>query len=433
MASSTAVLADDCGVVDVGCTIGNTVKDWFSDLATKIAKGATDLMVQAMTWWTQSDRTSMLQSPAINDVRGMLMYVGIVLLTASVMWQGIVMVIKRKPDPLVNTTMGLLSFVGWTALGTTLAVMINEAGIELSSQILNASIDKFSQTIGAALLAALATSPAIVLFLALILFFLAAIQWVLGFFRFGALVILLALLPTAAAGQINEATKPWLRKVLSWCLTLLLYQPIGAVIYSIGFLLIGNGQDIGTILTGMAVLAMAVVAMPTMLRFFHWGGQQLVSGGGGGGAAAMGAAASMFGGSGAAGFAKSMESTGPAGKGNADNSGAMTVAPANQGDGPGGPKAPGQQPAKTGDPSSSGKAGMEMAGAEKTTGATSTGATVGAGTGGTATAAGTAPAAGAGPAGAAVAGIEAGKELGERAAGAIQGAMTDGAGGDSNG
>lgn len=427
MAPTTAVLADDCGVVDVGCTIGNTVKDWFSDLATKIAKGATDLMVQAMTWWTQSDRTSMLQSPAINDVRGMLMYVGIVLLTASVMWQGIVMVIKRKPDPLVNTTMGLLSFVGWTALGTTLAVMINEAGIELSSQILNASIDKFSQTIGVALLAALATSPAIVLFLALILFFLAAIQWVLGFFRFGALVILLALLPTAAAGQINEATKPWLRKVLSWCLTLLLYQPIGAVIYSIGFLLIGNGQDIGTILTGMAILVMAVVAMPTMLRFFNWGGQQLVSGGGGGGASAMGAAASMFGGSGASGFAKSMESTGPGGKGNADNSGAMTVAPANQGDGPSAPKAPGQ-PAKTGDPSSSGKAGTEMAGAGTTTGATTAGT---AGTTGTATASSTAPAAG--PAGAAVAGLEAAKELGDRAAGAIQGAMTDGAGGDSDG
>jgi hypothetical protein len=419
MPSNTIVLADDCGVVDVSCNIGSAIGDWFSDLAMKIAKGATELMAQAMTWWTQSDRSSMLQSPAIGDVRGMLFYVAVILLTGSVMWQGIIMIVKRKPDPLISVGMGLLSFVGWTALGTTIAVMINEAGIALSSQILSASIDKFSQTLATAMQAQVGDAVAVVLFLALIMFFLAAIQWILGFFRFGALVILLALLPTAAAGQINESTRPWLRKLLSWCLSLLLYQPIGAVIYSIGFLLIGDGQDIGTILTGMAVLAMAVIAMPTMLRFFQWGGQQFVSGGGGGGAAAMGAAASMVGGGGASAFSKYMDSTGPGGgKGDGESSGAQTVTPANQGDadGPGG--------APSGSPT--GKAG----GAETSAGQAEVSAAGTAGASGTGAGAGTAAA---GPAGAAVAGAQVAKDVGDKAAGAVEGAMTDGAGGGSDG
>jgi type IV secretion system protein TrbL len=417
MPSNTVVLADDCGVVDVSCKIGGAIGDWFSDLALKVAKGATDLMAQAMTWWTQSDRSSMLQSPAIDDVRGMLFYVAVILLTGSVMWQGIVMIIKRKPDPLVSVGMGLLSFVGWTALGTTIAVMINEAGIALSSQILSASIDKFSRTLATAMQAQVGDAVAVVLFLALIMFFLAAIQWILGFFRFGALVILLALLPTAAAGQINESTKPWLRKLLSWCLTLLLYQPIGAVIYSIGFLLIGDGQDIGTILTGMAVLAMAVIAMPTMLRFFQWGGQQLVSGGGGGGAAAMGAAASMVGGGGASGFSKFMDSTGPGGgKDDGESSGAQSVTPANQGEADG--------PANSPTASPTGKAGGAQANAGQAE-VSAAGTTEAAGTGAGVEAAG--------PAGAAVAGAEVAKDVGDKAAGAVEGAMTDGAGGGNDG
>src|SRR5439155_10586259 len=124
---------------------------------------------------------------------------------------GIMLIYQRKVDPLVNTGMGLLSFFGWSTLGTTAAVMVYQGGLALSSQVLNRAIERFSTTMAVAMQANVAAAVAVVFFLAIILFFLATIQWILGFFRMGALVILLALIPTAAAGQINEATKPWLR------------------------------------------------------------------------------------------------------------------------------------------------------------------------------------------------------------------------------
>ncbi|SFQ30914.1 hypothetical protein [Amycolatopsis rubida] len=429
---ATIVLADDCGTLDVGCQIGSGVHNWFTDLANSIAKGAVELLAEAMTYWTKSDRSSMLQGPSITEIQGLLLYVGLVLLVGSVVWQGILMIWKRKAEPLVNTGMGLLSFAGWSTMGTAAAVLLYQGGLALSDQVLSASIQKFSNTMTNAMQANVAASTAAIFFLALIMFFLSGIQWILGFFRMGALVIILALIPTAAAGQINEATKPWLRKLLSWALSLILYQPIAAIVYAIGFLLLGEGTDIGTILTGMAVLAMAVIAMPTMLRFFDWGGQRFVSsGGGGGGAMAAGAAASMIGGAGASGFSKFMDRSGPAGDGGGNQgAGAPPVAPANNGDGPGGGAGdrPGGAPdtGHGGGPPGGGSGDAEH-GPEAAAGTGTEAGTAGTGAEtGTAGAGAAGAGAGAGAGVGAVAG--AALEAGNAAKGAVSDTMTEGSG-----
>ena len=409
--------------------------EWFHDLTVNFSNGATGLLAEAMTFWTTTDRTSMLQSSTITEIQRLLRYIGLVLLVASVMWQGIVMMYKAKADPLVNVGMGLLSFVAWSTLGGTLAVMLNEAGIALSTQVLDASIDGFSEKMSVAMTAAIAINPAAVFCLALLLLLLSCVQWVLGFFRTGALVVLLALLPTAAAGQVNESTKPWLKKVLTWSLALLLYQPIAAIVFAIGFKAIGEGNDLSTVLMGLAILTLAVVSMPTMLKFFDWGGQAFTGGGsgGGGGAMAMGAAASALGGGGPMGLSRFMDKTGPGGGGgDGEESGAMPVTSAHGGDGPGGPQTGG-----SGSPQ--GSVGDGPSGADSGTGSTGSGgppdgsgdvssavgtATTGSATGAQiGTAAGGGATAAAGPVGAAVG---AAKEVGGAAVDAADGAMTEG-------
>lgn len=317
--------------------LDSMVGGWFEDLARSIATGAASLMAEAMTFWTQTDRTDMLESPAITKIQEMLRYIGIVLLAGSMIWQGIMIMYRRKVDPLVNTGMGLVSFVGWSTLGGAAAVLLNEGGMALASQVLDTSIKDFAQAMGDSLVGQVTVMTGAIFFLSIIVFFLACIQWVLGFFRMGALVILLALLPTAAAGQLNESTKPWLRKILSWCLALILYQPIAAIVFAIGLRLIGDAEGLSTVLVGMSVIALAVISMPTMLRFFDWGGQKLVNtGGGGGGAMALGAAAQL-GGGGPAGFGRHMDHNGPAATGRGARTagtGAMPVTAAHAGDGP---------------------------------------------------------------------------------------------------
>jgi hypothetical protein len=336
----------DTKIKSPGEIVGDVALGWFSDLTKAIAEGSLKLLAEAMTFWTKTDRSSMLQSPAIADIQGMLRWVSLAVLIGSLIWQGIMMILRRKPDPLVGAGMGLLSYAGWSTLGTTATFLLYEGGNALATQVLGHAIDKFAENIGIAVQSTLPVSVAIVFFLAIILFFLACIQWALGFFRMGALVVVVALIPTAAAGQINEATKPWLRKVLTWALSLVMYQPAAAVIFAIGFVLMGDAKDLGTILTGMAVLCLAVFSMPTMLRFFDWGGQRFVSaGGGGGGAMAAGAAASVLAGGGARAFGGYMDRSGPGGRGSTQpSSGAAPVASANTGQGPGEPGQGGQRP-----------------------------------------------------------------------------------------
>jgi hypothetical protein len=320
---------------DTELTAPDPVSGWFIDLAKSLARGAGVLLAHAMTFWTRVDRSEMLESPAITEIQQMLRYVGIVLLTGGVIWQGIMMIVRRKMDPLISTGVGLLSFAGWSSLGGTIAVLLNEAGAALAAMVLGQSIIDFADQVGASLIALAAAAPGVVFFLAIVLLILGGVQWALGFFRQGALTILLALLPTAAAGQLTDATKPWLKTILSWCLTLILYQPIAAVVFSIGFKLMGSsGDNMADVLVGMAVIALALVAMPTMLRFFTWGGQQLTaSGGGGSGAMAMSAAATALG-TGSSGFSKFMDRTGPGGDQSA-SSGSMPVSSVAFGDGPG--------------------------------------------------------------------------------------------------
>jgi hypothetical protein len=117
-------------------------------------------------------------------------------------------------------------------------------------------------------------------------YLLGAVQWVLGFVRQAGILVLAALLPLAASGSINESTKPWLNRMLPWLLTLVLYRPMAALIYMIGFTFLGTANDVTTVMTGLMVLVLAVIAMPAMMRFFSWAG---VSAGGGGGAVMAGA------------------------------------------------------------------------------------------------------------------------------------------------
>ncbi|ONI88054.1 hypothetical protein ALI22I_20145 [Saccharothrix sp. ALI-22-I] len=396
---------------------------WFGGLTETLVEGAATLLTESMTWYLRDDRSEMLSSPAIGEIHGMLRYVGIALLVGGVIWQGILLMYRRKADPLVTTGMGLLSFVAWSSLGGTVAILIHEGGVALVDQVLDDSIQDFSESTTATLLVLTPTAPGAVFGLALILLVLSFIQWGLGFLRLAGLLVLLALLPTAAAGQMTERTKPWLPKVLGVGLAIDLHQPVSGVIYAVGFKFMGTGGTLASALVGIAVIFLAVFSMSTLFKFFDWGGQQLVSGGGGGGgAAAMGAAASALGGgSGAGAFSRFMDRSGPAGNQDGNDSDAASVTPAHNGDGPsGGPT--GDPSATTAQPPGNGTATQPAQGGDNSGVVPATG-----GTGIQGAAAGTTATAGAaaGPVVAATAAAEQGTQQ-------IGGAMTGSDGAASN-
>ncbi|UZJ27019.1 hypothetical protein RHODO2019_18685 (plasmid) [Rhodococcus antarcticus] len=95
--------------------------------------------------------------------------------------------------------------------------------------------------------------------------------------RGGMLVVLVAVWPLAASLSSTEQGLGWYKKINAYLIAFVLFKPVAAILYSAGFLLLTGGNattsddpsvdaTIGT-LQGLALLTVAALALPALLRF----------------------------------------------------------------------------------------------------------------------------------------------------------------------
>jgi type IV secretion system protein TrbL len=108
--------------------------------------------------------------------------------------------------------------------------------------------------------------------------------------RVGVITIFAGLLPLAAAGTSTQTGMEYFKKITSWLLAFVLYKPAAATVYASAFLLIGDGKDATSVLAGLFMLVLAIVALPAMLRLITpmVGAAVAAGAGAGGGMAAAG-------------------------------------------------------------------------------------------------------------------------------------------------
>ncbi|MFF1573958.1 hypothetical protein ACFVWR_14525 [Leifsonia sp. NPDC058292] len=305
-------------------------------------------------------------------------------------------------------TLVVVSAAGLTGIGLAVA-----AADGFSTWILDGATGKdFGQNI-TAMIGISATSGIgliALLIVGIVATFFTYIQVILMVIRGGMLVLLAGIFPISAAFTNTETGRSWFKKCTGWLIAFILYKPAAAIVYAAAFKLTGadlfkdDGTGLIKILTGLALMAMALVALPALMRFVA----PMVSQVGGGGGAGMALAA----GAGAAGAELA--------------TGAIRKANTGGGSGGGGgstsdPKATGASntpalkpaPAPTGGGSSAGTAAT----AGKAAGASSAG-------GG---------AAAAGPVGVGVMAAQKGLEAGQKAVGAVRTAAADAAGDGASG
>lgn len=240
-------------------------------LADAVRSAVVDIVKATLTWWIHQPSLDVTQAP-IARLQALLLPVTVIVAVGSMMWQGIRMTLSRRPDPLFDIGRGLATLAFVTGAGVALLAGSLRAGDAFSSWVLDqATGGHFADRIVAVLGMAQVTGPGLVILLGIVAFFVTLLQWVLLFFRQGSLVILAALLPLAAAGSMSAGTRPWLRRLLAWLLSIVAYKPMVAFIYAAGFTLFGSSNDLSTVVLGVVILALSVVALPAMLRFFSWG------------------------------------------------------------------------------------------------------------------------------------------------------------------
>ncbi|WP_157562849.1 hypothetical protein [Micromonospora chokoriensis] len=273
------------------------------------------------------------------QLRGFMLPITILVLVGGLVWQGITIVISRKGAPLLQAVRGVWNTALWGSVGVAGTHLVLKAGDSYSMWLLNEAIFKesnkppnkaMSAALGALLLPSTEVAPFVMILVGVVVILAAVVQTILMVFREGAVVILAGLLHLAAAGSITRGTSQWLHKTLGWSLALALYKPAAVTVYATSFVMMrGNGRDW---LMGLGMLALSVIALPALMKFFTVFTGGVASGGAGLGMAGAGAAAGLHaassirgaaGGHSAGDHARYMDSRGPGNDGGKGPTGAM--------------------------------------------------------------------------------------------------------------
>ena len=105
------------------------------------------------------------------------------------------------------------------------------------------------------------------------------IQIVLMVVRSAMLILLIGVLPIAAAATNTEMGRTWFKRIISWLLAFILYKPVAAIVYATAIRLTSNNgqglsfsdKDVGgqimNMVTGVTMLVLALFALPALMRF----------------------------------------------------------------------------------------------------------------------------------------------------------------------
>jgi hypothetical protein len=279
----------------VGTVTGAAAGGVLDGIAQAISGGVRWIVENTATWWVRIPSPDLATEPAVTHLQQWLLPVTVAVAVGGVIAAGARMAIKRRANPLLDVTGGLVALAAATTLGTIVPALLLQAGDAWSTWVLQVSTGgQFAARLTTVLVLGNNAAPAVILIFGVVAILLSIVQAALMLFRDAALVILAGVLPLAAAGSIAPMTRPWIRKVTSWMLALIFYKPAAAAVYAAAFTMIGSGRSARTVLMGFVMLLLSVVMLPALMKFFTWTTGAIAASGGGGqllGAAAVGAVA----------------------------------------------------------------------------------------------------------------------------------------------
>ena len=266
-----------------GAAAGTVASDALSSIASAISSGVAWVTANSVSWWVKLPSPDLAAEPAVNSLQQWMLPIAAAVAVFGVIVAGAKMALTRKANPLIDVGSGLATIAATSAVGVLLPTLLLKAGDAWSNWVLQASTGgQFGARLTDLLSMTGLEAPAVVVVLGIVAIILSALQALLMLFRQGALVVLAGALPLAAAGTLTPATRPWFKKVTGWMMALIFYKPSAAAVYAAAFTMAGTGKNLTTILAGLAMIALSLVALPALMRFFTWTTGQVGESSGGG-------------------------------------------------------------------------------------------------------------------------------------------------------
>ncbi|HZU46461.1 MAG TPA: hypothetical protein VFA16_04270, partial [Mycobacterium sp.] len=259
-----------------GSAVGGVVGDAASSAWQSICHSFADAFTQVLQWF--GGVFASMPDPDLGSIRGVYavtLTLGMIVALLLLVMQAGAVLWSRSGAPLAHAVSGAAKAALASLLTLAVAAQLMKASDQLAAWITTASgtsMDGFSQRL-TALLALSATSSTTIPYVLLLMFGLLGIVLVLLLWfelvlRNTVFCVLVATAPIAAAGQIGSATGEWWRKLVKAGVQLAILKPVIALVFVLGFDTAGNASGITGLVSGMAVLFMAVFAWPAIARFF---------------------------------------------------------------------------------------------------------------------------------------------------------------------
>ncbi|MGQ0846561.1 MAG: hypothetical protein ACT4QF_20755 [Sporichthyaceae bacterium] len=291
------------------------------DFAQACADGANWAVEHLLTAWLKAPDPDVTgaASPTVWVQQRLLWLVPVVMLGAVLVaaWR---LALTRRAEHGRDLAAALVRTVLVSVAAGTVLTALLAGGDAFTRWIVDQSNPDLSTTV--ALGAVGGAFPAMLLILLGILVILTqVIQFGLMMIRNALIVLLAGVLPIAAAASNTATGKQWWTKSFAWLLAFTLYKPVAALIYATAFRMVSKDQRPETVVSGVFLMVLAVLALPALLRFLVPATAAMASGNAGaaagavvGGAIATGAVLASGGlGAAAGGFARSVPTAMPTG------------------------------------------------------------------------------------------------------------------------
>jgi hypothetical protein len=261
------VLTD--GLCPVVSAVGKGVAgDVVASIANSFAAAADRSIQLLVTAWTDiptpsvsGGTTSWLQA----QLQPVLVFVGAFSIVAAM----VRMVWTSRAEPAREMLAGLLRLVVISGAGLAGIDILLQAGDAFSSAILNAATPN-GGNFGHLVVLGSAAIPesGLLVILALIAILASLIQIFLLIARGGLVVVLGGTWPLSAAASSTPAGNAWFKKTTAWLLAFILFKPVASIIYAAALRLTLSKTSGGLeTVEGVMLLAMAVLALPALMRF----------------------------------------------------------------------------------------------------------------------------------------------------------------------
>ncbi len=238
---------------------------------------AVDLVMDSVgSLWIDVRTPDLGSNSAVAFVQDRTVFIVIFAATIAMIVGGVRMAISQRGEAVRDILKSLLTMVVVSAGGVAFATALIQVADSFSTWIVDAAVQgtNFSDRLDDVMVDPLKDPDVglmLVIAMGILMIVTSVIQLALMVIRYAMLILLVGVLPLTAAATNTEAGMMWFKRAVSWLAGFILYKPVAALIYAAALHLVGTPDGAPdktlSLITGVAMMMLAVIALPAILRF----------------------------------------------------------------------------------------------------------------------------------------------------------------------